>query len=94
MSLKPGIGAKWYEKYKDDIFPADETPVPGKGIISKVPRYYETILANEDPKTLELVKELRKKFISEHKEDFTPERLMDKYKVQKAKQKNYQRNTI
>lgn len=92
MSLKPGIGYDWYQKYKDDIFPSDETPVPGKGVIKKVPRYYQTILESEDPKQLELVKAMRKKFIELHGEDFTPERLMDKYKVAKAKQKTLRRD--
>lgn len=94
MSLKPGIGRRWYDTYKDDIFPADETPVPGKGIVSKVPRYYENVLAAEDPDQLELIKQMRKKFILEHLEDFTPERIMDKYKVQIAKLKTNQRNKI
>ncbi len=87
MSLKPGIGADFYQKYKTDFFPSDETPVPGKGIISKVPRYYETILKHENPQLLELVKELRKEFIRRHASDFTPERLMARYKVALTRQK-------
>ncbi len=91
MSLKPGIGAHFYEKYKTDFFPSDESPVPGKGIIRKVPRYYETILATENPKLLELVKKLRQEFIKEHGADFTPERLRAKYECQKARQQRKQR---
>ena len=86
MSLKPGIGAKFYEKYKDDFFPSDESPVPGKGIINKVPRYYETILADENPQLLKVVKDVRQKFIKAHGDDFTPERLRAKYECQKARQ--------
>lgn len=86
MSLKPGIGHDWYQQFKNDVFPADETPVPGKGVISKVPRYYQTILESEDPDQLKLVKAMRQAFISAHRADFTPERLHDKYRVQKAKQ--------
>lgn len=86
MSLKPAIGKRWYEKFKDDVFPSDETPIPGTGRISKkVPRYYETILAEENPSLHKVVKDMRQKFIAEHGEDFTPERLEDKYKVHKAK---------
>ncbi len=80
MSLKPGIGADFYEKYQSDFFPSDESPLPGKGIIQKVPRYYETILQQSDPLTHEMVKNMRKLWISNHREDFTPERLMTKYK--------------
>lgn len=84
MSLKPGIGKGFYDRYKHEIFPSDESPVPGKGVVQKVPRYYQTILEREDPATLEMVKELRKKFIESHAHDFTPDRLMSKYKVAKA----------
>ncbi len=91
MSLKPGIGAKFYEEFKDDFFPSDESPVPGKGIINKVPRYYETILAAENPQLLEVVKALRQEFIKAHGADFTPERLRAKYECQKARQSRKQR---
>ena len=86
MSLKPGIGAEFYEKYKNDFFPCDESPVPGKGVIQKVPRYYETKLKQSDPDIHDVVKELRKDWISKHREDFTPERLMDKYQCARARQ--------
>jgi len=92
MSLKPGIGAEFYDKYQNDIFPADLVPVPGKGIIHKVPRYYQKILEARDPETLELVKQVREDFIKTHAADFTPERLIDRYKVHKAK--NHRRETI
>ena len=85
MSLKPGIGADFYEKYKTDFFPSDESPVPGKGVIKKVPRYYETIFKQTDPDVFGLVKKLRQTWISNHREEFTPERLMDKYKCARAR---------
>lgn len=75
-----GLGAGFYEKFSDDIWPSDEVPVPGKGVIKKVPRYYQTILQSEDPATLELVKDLRQEFMKHHRKDFTPERLRDKYR--------------
>jgi hypothetical protein len=84
MSRSPGLGAEFYEQYKDDIWPADEVPVPGSGVFKKVPRYYQEILEAEDPLTLEEMKAVRKKFMQEHGDEYTPERLMDKYKVKKA----------
>ncbi len=81
-----GLGAGFYEKFTDDIFPSDDCPVPGKGIIRKVPRYYQNILKTEDPATLELVKELRQQFKKAHAADYTPERLLDKYKIMQARQ--------
>ena len=28
MSLKPAIGAEWYERFRDDVFPATKSPYP------------------------------------------------------------------
>ncbi len=87
-----GIGAGFYEKYSQDIFPSDDVPVPGKGVIKKVPRYYQSILERKDPATLELVKELRQQFIKHHAADFTPERLKDKYHCAEKRVQNLKRN--
>jgi len=84
MSRRPGIGKEWYEEYKDDIWPADEVPVPGSGVYKKVPRYYETILKSEDPDQLEEIKQLRRQFMLAHKEEYSPQRIWQKYKVKKA----------
>ncbi len=85
-----GLGAGFYEKFYDDIFPSDEVPVPGKGIVKKVPRYYQNILKTDDPATLTLIKELREKFIKAHKADYTPQRLRDKYSC--AQKRMHKRN--
>ncbi len=81
-----GLGAGFYEKFQTDIFPADISPVPGKGNMQQVPRYYQNILQSENPRQLELVKELRQTFLREHREDFTPQRLRDKYQCARARQ--------
>lgn len=47
MSLKPGIGAAWYEKYKSDVFP--EGMVVANGVKSRAPRYYDKKYAVDDP---------------------------------------------
>ncbi len=91
MSLKPGIGEKFYQKYKNDFFPSDESPVPGYGVISKVPRYYETILKGESPDLHEVVRAMRQVWIKAHRADFTPERLHDKYICARAKQTQQKR---
>lgn len=91
MSRRPGIGKDFYEEFKADMFPSDELPVPGVGVVKKVPRYYETIFQAESPDDHELVKELRKQFRLAHKEEYTPSRLMQKYKVKKAQHKMLKR---
>lgn len=81
-----GIGAKFYEKFTSDIFPSDQSPVPGYGQHELVPRYYQNILAEQNPAMLESVKATRQEFIEAHRADFTPERLRDKYKCAKARE--------
>ncbi len=87
-----GLGAGFYEKFKTDIFPSDESPVPGHGTRQLVPRYYENILAEQQPAMLEQIKLVRQEFIAEHAADFTPQRLRDKYICQQAKEKQITRN--
>ena len=84
MSRRPGIARDWYEMFKDDLFPSDEVPVPGKGVFKKMPRYYEELFKTEDPIKLEEIKEIRRKYKEEHADEFTPKRLHDKYVVKKA----------
>ena len=79
-----GIGYRWFQKYGSDVFPSDEVPVPGVGVLKSVPRYYEELFKLSDPLSLEEIKKLRVEFMRAHGEDYTPERLMDKYKVKKA----------
>jgi len=86
-----GIGAKFYEKFNTDIFPSDTSPIPGYGTSQLVPRYYSNILGSEDPKTFEKVKKTRQDFINKHRDDFTAERLEDKYICARAKQQRKMR---
>lgn len=38
MSLKPGIGATWFDKFQKDVFPSDQVIM--RGIPMKPPKYY------------------------------------------------------
>lgn len=46
MSLKPGIGFGWFEKYGAEVFPDDYVIV--RGAKSKVPKYYKKLLKAAD----------------------------------------------
>jgi hypothetical protein len=99
LSLQPeyatmsnGIGKEFYKKYKNDFFPSDEVPVPGTGVIKKMPRYYDELLKKENESMLEEVKENRKLFRKENAAEYTSERLMSKYKVKKVATTNLSRN--
>jgi len=58
MSRRPGIGKGWYEKFKTDIYPRDGVIV--RGHKSRVPRFYDNLLADEDPLMLEKLKDIRR----------------------------------
>lgn len=85
MSLKPGIGQSWIEKYHKDVFPQDQVTMIG-GYTAPAPAYYRKWLKENNP---ELHEELRQKRIKEAKLDpeNTPERLEQREKVAAAKQK-------
>ncbi len=84
MSRRPGLGKEWFERFTSDCFPSDEVPVPGKGIIKKVPRFYADIFENDEPDVMEQVKAARRKFRDDHIQEYTPARLKSKYIVKKA----------
>lgn len=92
MSRRPGIGKDWYEKYKDDVFPSDEVPVPGCGVYKKVPRYYEEIFKCTDVLSYEEIKRLRQVYRRSHAEEFTPEKLMSKYLIKKKQVETLKRS--
>lgn len=45
MSLKPGIGFSWYEKYKREVYPNDRVVL--RGVKMKPPKYYDKLLQND-----------------------------------------------
>jgi len=92
MSRRPGIGKEWFDKYSSDCFPSDEVPVPGSGVFKKVPRYYAELFETADPLSYEQIKEMRLKFRKENADEYTPQRLMSKYKVKKAQVNLLKRN--
>ena len=47
MSLKPGIGAEWYKKYKSDVYPHDYVVVRGKKM--KPPKAYDKLYKKSNP---------------------------------------------
>ena len=80
-----GIGRDWFEMYKDDVFPSDEVPIPGQGVMKGVPRYYSEIVRSDDPEMYSEIQAMRQKYMKDNAEDFTPKRLMDKHLCKKAR---------
>lgn len=82
MSLKPGIGAGWFEKWSGDVYPHDYVIVRGRKV--RPPRYYDRLLHQVDPETLESVRFVRELRGREQYQEQTPERLATRELVAKA----------
>nr|UQB76415.1 replication associated protein [Flumine microvirus 26] len=83
MSLKPGIGAEWFEKYSRDVFPHDFVIVKGKRC--KPPRYYDKILKRRDALGFDDVNQDRMEWDPARDADNTVERLREREIVEEAR---------
>lgn len=92
MSLKPGIGATFYEKYKGEIHNQDSVIV--KQQKRKVPRYYDKQLEKFDPFSLEELKFLRSEKAQTRAADSTPDRLLVREEFKKERTKSLLRNFL
>lgn len=83
MSLKPGIGKPWYDKYKNDAFPSDFLVHEGKK--HNVPKYYTELLKRESEQIHKEVKLKRKREMKKQAANSTPDRLYVREQVKKSK---------
>lgn len=91
MSLKPGIGADFMEKWKSDIYPHDYVIVRGKEM--KPPKYYDKLFAKDNPDAWDELQWKREAEGRANWEDNTPTRLDVKRQVQTARA-NFLKRTI
>lgn len=73
MSLKPGIGATWFSKFRSDVYPCDEVVV--RGVRMRPPRYYDQLLKNDSTFMSDDIEYDRYKRSLQFRVDGTPERL-------------------
>jgi hypothetical protein len=85
MSLKPGIGTNWIERFQSDTYPSDT--VISKGHEAKPPRHYDRFLQRTDPALLETVKRERvlRSLSPKQRANSTPDRLAVREEVTRAK---------
>lgn len=87
MSLKPGIGAGWFEKYGNEVFPRNE--VITNGHKSSPPRYYTKIFDKDIERFSDLMRievETKKFDIAKkHEENNTAHRLAVREKCAQAR---------
>ena len=76
MSRREGIGSKWLQKYKTDVYPSDEVIHEGKRF--RPPRFYDEKLEEVQ---LKLLQKQRRNRIKERQADLTPERMKVREKV-------------
>jgi len=90
MSRRPGLGSKFYDEFKTDIFPSDSIVVRGKHQ-TRPPRYYSTKLEKNDPVLYEHIKAKRTEAQNKNEEAFNVRRLAVKERVKLAQTKNLNR---
>lgn len=84
MSLKPGIGGDWFDKFHKDVFPSDFVVLQGKRS-GKAPKFYDNQLEKAAPAVLRKIKFNRIRSAAKHKTDQTPERLAVREAVKLSK---------
>lgn len=82
MSLKPGIGKGWFDKFNSDVYPSDEVIMNGKKM--KPPKYYDRQYELLSPLEMDEIKHERYKNSNKYLLDNTPSRLMVREQVQLA----------
>lgn len=84
-SLKPGIGAPWHDKYKNDTVKDGTVILRGKQM--KAPRYYDTRLERTSPEQMKKIAELRTSLAAQKKDNDTRARLRVQQEVAQGRQK-------
>lgn len=87
-----GIGYRWFERFKADVYPDDFIVVNGKKI--RPPRYYDQLLARLDADDLEDMKFKRHLSGQAHSENNSRDRLRVREQVQIAKLKLLKRGNL
>lgn len=83
MSLKPGIGSGWYDKYKSDVYPHDYVIVNGTKV--KPPKFYDRKFKDENPYEFDDLSYRRECDARTRFEDNSVERLAVKQQVVSAR---------
>lgn len=87
MSLKPGIGSRWLDKFQTDVYPRDYVVV--NGVKVKPPKYYDVLFERENPGTFSEIVAQREldmnTLIKRDHLEFWPDRMFVKEQVHLAR---------
>lgn len=73
MSRRPGLGSKWFDQFKSDVFPRDEVVVAGKRM--RPPRFYDVRFQSLCEEEFARIKAARVKRAEARSWDTSPQRL-------------------
>lgn len=90
MSLKPGIGFNWYERFKTDYLPCNNVVIDGRQY--KVPKYYWRKFQLSDAESAETLQYQNYLEALQHAQNLTPERLAIREEVALAKFRSNERD--
>lgn len=78
MSRRPGIGARWFDSYHDEVYPSDSVVMRGKEMLP--PPFYDKLLEKVDPQLFKQVKRDREANADKPSVQFnsSSRRLMDR----------------
>lgn len=92
MSLKPGIGQSYIDKYGDEVYAFDQFVETGKPL--RPPKFFDKWLAEKDPERLEHFQHERAERGKRYHEHNTPERLAARDRVGQYRAQQIKRDTI
>lgn len=90
MSLRPGLGSTFHDKYKDEMLRRDAVVVSGRE--RKVPRYYDTKYGRSNPYEQDSI-EYDRYLAGQKAEEVTEEQLIAEEKIAYARQ-SYLKRTL
>jgi len=90
MSRRPGIGSGWYDKYKDETYPAGQLLV-GENKPRRTPRYFDEKYRKENPDGHFKMK-LERRLVATTNTNNTPSRLRTRETILNANIKEIPRN--
>jgi len=94
MSRRPGIGAGFFDEFKDDIYPHDEVVIPGRPP-SLPPKYFDRLLERVDPALFLEIKKKRTEGVDFFSDpDSTDTRLATRERVKSAVIKNCLKRSV
>lgn len=90
MSLKPGIGAKWMERFSSDVYPEGKVVFNGKKWLP--PRYYDSLYARVCPDSMDTIRAQREVDGKSRAEDNTRARLVTRSTVARSNFARFERD--